>query len=145
MPTNAELMSLSNTLQYINQNSTKMPVKFSYALAINAKRIEPYMSAIESSRKVIVERHCKQDDDGKPLTESNNYVIDPEKKNALDDEMAVFNALTNDALQLHKVSIDSMPETLEPQVVYGLLPMIIDEDDAAGYNKPAAAEPKATA
>lgn len=131
LTTNLDITNLVNTLKSLANSGEKFPVKFSYAIAINIKKLEKYITTIEEERKRIIESLCVKDDDGKPVIDedTNSYSIPDDKKEELNKSLIELQGVVNKS-NLHKVSIDDLPETLEATHVYGLLPMLHESESA---------------
>lgn len=70
--TNQEVLNFAGT----SFGSKHLPVRISYAISKNADAIAGALKAYEETRKNLLERFAKKDEEGKAVIENGNYVID---------------------------------------------------------------------
>lgn len=131
-----EVLNLNESIKALAQ--TKVPSKLAYALAINAKRIEPYIEAYDKAKDAIVGENKEV------LGKYTETIMDLRKSNKMDElkEYVEQNKETEalmgkvnteymeflngeaDEVTFHKVGLDQLPETIEPMYVTALMPML---------------------
>lgn len=133
--------------------------KFNYAVIKNKKRLLEEVESIEEvnaassefmayeqKRVKLCESHAKKGEDGKPLIEQDNFVLEDKEKfdkefKALSEEhKEVVEARKEQTKQvqelleqpsdvkLHKIKLEELPEDLEAATVEAILPMIWEEE-----------------
>lgn len=76
--TNREIVNIINNIQGIT--TKKLPIKLSFAIQKNIKKLEEAAKEYDEARKRILEDNAEKDEDGKPVIEDNQYkIIDTEK------------------------------------------------------------------
>lgn len=151
---NKEIFSLFDGL---NELGGLKGVKLAYAIAKNVSVLTPEIEAFkksleptkefsdyEKTRIEILEKYAKKDDDGKPIIEGNEYVLE-NKDEALKEiashsenhkdviearqkQIGEFNDLMDkeNAVSLHKVSLKDIPEDVTTKQMVTLLKIIED-------------------
>ena len=116
-------ISLANSIAYVQSQPTNRPVLFGFACAINAGRLEAVTKAFEAGRQRLLDDHAKTDVEGKRLEVEGRVELADEQAFA-----AAFAALAESevAVDLQKVPLAMIGETIEPGILVGLLPMIED-------------------
>lgn len=54
----------------------KLPVKLAYALAVNITVMDSALKAYDEERIKLVDKFAKKGDNGEPIIENNNYIIE---------------------------------------------------------------------
>lgn len=89
-----------------------LPVRITYAIQKNAKTIEAALKAYDETRKSLLEKYAKKDDEGKPIIENNEYTIEnAENWNADMTELLT----TETEVDIHKVSFDEFEKLDDPK------------------------------
>lgn len=106
--TNQEIINFANTML----GSKHLPVKIAFAIHKNARTVEAALKAYDETRKSLIERYAKKDDEGKPIAEDGNYIIENAES---------FNADITDLLaektevDVHMVHIDEFAKLDDPK------------------------------
>lgn len=77
-------MKLSNRkiLDFINSDlvSKKLPIKLAYAISVNVSAVEGAVKAFNNQRTNLIEKYAKKGEDGKPISDNGNYIIENTKE-----------------------------------------------------------------
>lgn len=77
-------MKLSNRkiLDFINSDlvSKKLPIKLAYAISVNVSAVEGAIKAFNNQRTNLIEKYAKKGEDGKPISDNGNYIIENTKE-----------------------------------------------------------------
>lgn len=105
----SEVLNMAQAFAAMSGRS--VPIKLSYAISVNSRRIAPITQAAEDQRKALLIKVADKDENGKPVTANNQYVFaDPESFAAPWRE--IMDELVE--VDLHMVDFASLPETIEP-------------------------------
>lgn len=76
--TNREIVNIINNIGGIT--TKKLPIKLSFAIQKNVRKLEEVAKEYDEARKKILEDNAEKDEDGKPVIEDNQFkIIDTEK------------------------------------------------------------------
>ena len=117
------------------------PFAFSYALARTKKSLQPERDAFDEADQASREAAealaitlAQKDDDGKPVMtpDGRGFLIDPQHadqwRTAETERQAEIKALLHERIKVAVYRVTgSMPETLSPAIVEGLLPILPDD------------------
>lgn len=117
------------TIARLTSSGDKFPFKFSYALSLNASKLDPIAKAYHETRTKLLEHHANKDADGKCVMKSEREY-DIEDMPALIAEIEKIDAEEVE-VSLHKVHIDHWPAEIDVAAMTALRPMLTDEAPAA--------------
>ena len=83
----------------------QLPVKVSYAIAKNVTKIEAELKTYNSEREKLLEKYSKKGEDGKSITENGNIIIQEDKIQEWDKDIADLLVIENE-IDIHKFSIN---------------------------------------
>lgn len=69
---NRELLNFVNS----QLGSKHLPVKLMFAISANAAEVDGKLKAYDESKKKLVDKYVKKDENGEPIIEGNNYIFD---------------------------------------------------------------------
>lgn len=110
---NSEIVAAYNSIMAIMEGNEKYPVKFSYALTRNLKMLEGLVKTFEEERKKLLNLYAEKGGESKEFKIAAEHQENWEKdlKDLLEIEVE-FNP--------HMLSVDDLPENIEPAVFYSL-------------------------
>ena len=75
-------MSNHRILEFVNANlaNKKFPIKLTYAISVNISAVENAVKAFNDQRMELVEKYAKKGEDGKPISDNGNYLIENTKE-----------------------------------------------------------------
>lgn len=77
--TNREIVNIINNIGAIT--TKKLPIKLSFAIQKNVRKLEEVAKEYDEARKKILEENAEKDEDGKAVIEDNQYKIADTEKN----------------------------------------------------------------
>lgn len=83
----------------------QLPVKVSYAIAKNIVKIEAELKTYNSEREKLLEKYSEKGEDGKSIIENGNIIIQEDKIQEWDKDIADLLAIENE-IDIHKFSIN---------------------------------------
>lgn len=91
-------------------SNKQLPVKISYAIAKNIKKIEAELNVYNSEREKLIEKYSVKDEDGKTMTDKNNQIkIQPEHIEDWNKDIKDLMAIENDVeIYNYKFKIDEL-------------------------------------
>lgn len=121
---NSEITAAVINLNAIIAKKEKYPVKFSYALTKNLKDLEPLSKAYEEERNKLLDQYNVKDKDGDPAyLKAGKIEIAEEYQDAWEKEMQELLDIEVE-FSPHKISMNDLPEQIEPDILYVLSFMI---------------------
>ena len=101
-----KILNDTNSLAAISQK--QLPVKVSYAIAKNIKKIESELKIYNEERQKLIDKYCIKDDEGKNvIDENNNLKIADEHLEAWNKEINELMDIEVD-IDIHKFNLDSL-------------------------------------
>lgn len=90
----------------------KLPVRLSYAVSKNLKKLESEVKLIEKSRKELVEQYCEKDEEGNAKIANNKYVFKDDNEKKFTHEYNEY-LETETELDVHKILFTEIERTEE--------------------------------
>ena len=117
---NSKIAATFINLNEIMNKEEKYPVKFSYALSKNLIAIEPLNKAYTEARDHLLDRYNRKDDDGKPAYKITGKIEIAEEYQAVWQKE--FQELLDIEVECtpHMISVEDLPEGIEPAILYAL-------------------------
>lgn len=101
-----KILNDTNSLVAISQK--QLPVKVSYAIAKNIKKLENELKIYNEEREKLIDKYCIKDDEGKNvIDENNNLKIANEHLEAWNKEINELMDIEVD-IDIHKFNLDSL-------------------------------------
>lgn len=117
---NSKIVAVYQNLITVMEKQEKYPVKFSYAVTRNMKALESLMKTFEEERNRLLDQYNVKDESGKPIYHKTGKIkIAKEHEEKWVKEM-------NELLEIdvefkpHMITVDDLPENIEPSILYGL-------------------------
>lgn len=82
----------------------ELPIKASYAIAKNLKKIEDELEIYYKEREKLIDKYAEKDENGKIKVDNNGFIIFKDKE-GWDKEIKELLAIEND-IKIHTFSID---------------------------------------
>lgn len=121
---NGEIVAAFQNLNEIIQKKEKYPVKFSYALTRNAKKLEDFMKSFEEERDRLLDQYNIKDRDGNPDYKTSKKInIAEAYEEAWKKEMGELLEIEVE-FEPHKIELSDFPDSIEPAVLIALEFMI---------------------
>lgn len=110
---NNEIVAAYNSIMAVMEKKEKYPVKFSYALTRNLKILEGWVKTFEEERKKLLEQYAEKNEESKEvkIAAEHQDVWERDMKELLEIEVEI---------KPHTLSVDDLPENIEPAVLYSL-------------------------
>ena len=112
----------------------KFPVKISYAISKNLKKLEKEMELIEKGRMEILEQFAEKTEDGQLKIEDDRYILGDKEQDFQKEYMEYLETETD--VDLYKVPIaelDKMEDVrysvLSPDEITNLMDILEDEEE----------------
>ena len=117
---NSEIVAAYENLAVVMGKKEKYPVKFSYAMTRNFKALESLMKDFETERNKLLDQYNVKGEDGSPEYKSTGKIeIAKEHETEWIKEMSELLEIDVE-FNPHAVSVDCLPEDIEPGILYGL-------------------------
>lgn len=101
-----KILNDTNSLAVISKK--QLPIKVSYAIAKNIKKIESELKVYNEERQKLIDKYCIKDDEGKNvIDENNNLKIADEHLDAWNKEINELVDIEVD-IDIHKFNLDSL-------------------------------------
>ena len=101
-----KILNDTNSLAAISQK--QLPIKVSYAIAKNIKKLESELKIYNKEREKLIDKYCIKDDEGKNvIDENNNLKIADEHLEAWNKEINELMDIEVD-IDIHKFNLDSL-------------------------------------
>lgn len=99
---------LNDTNSLITISQKQLPVKVSYAIAKNIKKLESELKIYNKEREKLINKYCIKDDEGKNvIDEDNNLKIADEHLETWKKEINELTDIEVD-IDIHKFNLDSL-------------------------------------
>ncbi len=119
---NLEIYNLYKSLSDLScANDIKLSAKIGYICIKNKKIIEPYFQTIDESRINIIQNYLKEDEEG-------NLRVPEDKIKEANEKLQEILDIEED-VNIQKVNINDIQESLPMDILTGLMPMLIDEKE----------------
>ena len=120
--TNSEIFVLYDSLNELSQkNDVKLPAKIGYICLKNKNLLEPYYKTISESRMQIIQEYAEVDEDGSMRVPEDKI---PEANDKLQEILDI-----EEEVDLQKININDIGESLPMDILTGLMPIIIEEEN----------------
>ena len=116
-----QLLDMAQGIAMMRNSGQPIPVKFAWALGINAKRIIPLAQVAEELRQQLIAKYSQKDERGEPVIIDGNFQMADAAAFAREMAPQVAEEVEID---LHMVDIDHLPASIELGVLELLAPMI---------------------
>lgn len=123
---NSEIIAAHSNLVEIINKGEKYPVKFSYALTRNFRKLEPLIKTFEEEQNKLLDQYNVKNKAGEPAyKESDKIEIAEEHKADWEKEIAELLNIDVD-LELYTIPVGDLPDSIEPVILYALDFMITE-------------------
>lgn len=101
-----QILNDTNSLAVISQK--QLPIKVSYAIAKNIKKLESEIKIYNKEREKLINKYCIKDDEGKNVIDENNNL------KIADEHLEVWNKEINELMDIevdidiHQFNLDSL-------------------------------------
>ena len=117
---NSKIVTAYNNLAAVMEKQEKYPVKFSYAVTRNIKTLEGLVKTFDEERNRLLEQHNVKDESGEPAYRKTGKIeIMKEHEQEWIKEMNELLEIDVD-FKPHMITVDDLPENIEPGILYGL-------------------------
>lgn len=99
-----------------------LPIKVGYVCLKNKNLLEPYYNAINDSRLRIIQKYAEQDENG-DLRVPKNKIEEANK------ELQEVLDMEETDIKIQKININDIQESLPMDIITGLMPMLIEEEE----------------
>lgn len=117
---NSEIVAAYQNMGELIKKKEKYPVKFSYAIIQNTKKLEDLMKAFEEERNRLLDQYNVKDENGKPAYQTSGKIeIDEKYQKDWERDMEELLGIEVEFLP-HQIDIADFPETMEPLILIAL-------------------------
>lgn len=123
---NSEIIAAHSNLVEIINKGEKYPVKFSYALTRNFRKLESLMKTFEDERNKLLDQYNVKNEAGEPAyKETGKIDIAEECKAGWTKDMAELLDIEVD-FEPYTIQVENFPDSIEPGMLYALDFMIAE-------------------
>lgn len=123
---NSEIVAAHSNLAKIINKGEKYPVKFSYALTRNFKKLSSFMKTFEEERNKLLDEYNVKDDAGEPAYQKTGKIeIAKEYEENWNRDIAELLEVETD-FEPYTIPMEHFPDSIEPGMLYALDFMIAE-------------------
>lgn len=117
---NSEIVAAFNNLAEVMNKNEKYPVKFSYAVTRNFKKLREAMKDFETERDKLLDQYNVKDEAGEPAYKKSGKIeIAKEHETDWTKEMEELLDIDVD-FEPYTIPVESFPDSIEPGMLFAL-------------------------